>query len=224
MLYIAHRINTSAALRDLPCEYGVELDLRDHGERIVLQHDPYVRDQAEDFEAYLQNYRHGLMILNVKSERIEWRVLELVRNYGVQDYFFLDSSFPMIRQLIKAGERRMAVRFSEYEPLESALALAGQIDWVWVDCFNDLPLTPQNYAELKRHFRLCIVSPELQGRAVDSIADYAGKLAGYEVDAICTKRPDLWQKAFADLADSSSRLRTESSLAEPDARFRVHTA
>lgn len=191
MQFIAHRINTVAQLRQVPVEYGVELDLRDRGDRLILQHDPF--GDGEDFERYLEHYRHGLMILNVKSERIEHRVLDAVRAAGVSNYFFLDCSFPMIRTLVRAGERRIAVRFSEYEPVESALALAGQVDWVWVDCFTRQPLDDRTYGLLKPHFKLCAVSPELQGRDVATIADYRRQLADYPVDAVCTKRPDLWQ-------------------------------
>lgn len=191
MQYIAHRINTIAQLRQTPVEYGVELDLRDRGERLILQHDPF--GDGEDFEEYLKHYRHGLMILNIKSERIEHRVLEAVRGAGIANYFFLDCSFPMIRSLVKTGEHRIAVRFSEYEPVESALALAGQVEWVWVDCFSRQPLDDRTYELLKAHFKLCAVSPELQGRDVATIADYRRELAAYPVDAVCTKRPDLWQ-------------------------------
>lgn len=191
MQYIAHRINTIAQLHKVPVGYGVELDLRDRGERLILQHDPF--GDGEDFEEYLKHYRHGLMILNIKSERIEHRVLEAVRGAGVSSYFFLDCSFPMIRSLVQAGERRIAVRFSEYEPVESALALAGQVEWVWVDCFTRQPLDDRTYGLLKSHFKLCAVSPELQGRDAATIADYRRQLAAYPVDAVCTKRPDLWQ-------------------------------
>lgn len=193
MHYIAHRINTAQQLAAVPTQYGVELDLRDRGERLILQHDPFA--DGEDFATYLQQYRHGTLILNIKSERIEHRVLDAVRAAGITDYFFLDSSFPMIRTLVKAGEHRIAVRFSEYEPVESALALAGQVDWVWVDCFQKLPFDDRTYGLLKPHFKLCAVSPELQGRDVNTIADFRRQLADYPVDAVCTKRPDLWQLA-----------------------------
>src|SRR5215813_649397 len=102
MLYIAHRINTVEQLKQVPVECGVELDLRDSGDRLILQHDPF--STGEDFEEYLHHWRHRLMILNIKSERIEHRVLELIKQFAVRDYFFLDSSFPMIRQLVKLGE------------------------------------------------------------------------------------------------------------------------
>jgi hypothetical protein len=194
MQYIAHRVNSIEKLRETPTEYGVELDLRDRGDRLILQHDPF--SDGEDFEHYLRHYQHGPLILNVKSERIEQRVLELVRRANVRDYFFLDCSFPMIRALVREGEHRIAVRFSEFEPVESALALAGQVDWVWIDCFTRMPLDGRTYALLKQHFKLCAVSPELQGRDPRTIADYAQELAPFDVDAVCTKRPDLWQAAI----------------------------
>jgi hypothetical protein len=135
------------------------------------------------------------LILNIKSERIEHRVLELVRRANVRDYFFLDCSFPMIRALVREGEQRIAVRFSEFEPVESALSLAGQVEWAWVDCFTRMPLDERTYSLLKQHFKLCAVSPELQGRDVATIADYANELSRFPIDAVCTKRPDLWQAA-----------------------------
>lgn len=193
MHFIRHRVNTIAQLCDVPPEYGVEIDLRDRGERLILQHDPF--SDGEDFETWLTHYRHGLLILNIKSERIEPRVLDLITRHGVKDYFFLDCSFPMTRAMVKQGERRIAVRFSESEPIESCLALAGQVKWVWVDCFTKMPLTPDSYHRLKQHFHLCAVSPELQGRPVETIPEYAAQLAPYPVDAVCTKRPDLWRKA-----------------------------
>jgi hypothetical protein len=190
MLTIAHRVNTVAQLRQTPVEYGVELDLRDRGDRLILQHDPF--QDGEDFEDYLEHYRHGLMILNIKSERIEHRVLKLIQLAGIRDYFFLDSSFPMIRTLVREGEHRVAVRFSEFEPVEGALALAGQVEWVWVDCFTKMPLDARTYGLLKKHFKLCMVSPELQGRDVATIAEFRQQLSAFPVDAVCTKRPDLW--------------------------------
>jgi hypothetical protein len=194
MLYVAHRINTVAQLQAVPPDQGVEIDLRDSGDRLILRHDPF--GDGEEFSAWLDHYRHALLILNIKSEQIEQRVLRLVRERGIENYFLLDCSFPMIRRLIGQGERRIAVRFSEYEPLESALALAGQVAWAWVDCFTRLPFAPASYERLKASFMLCAVSPELQGRPVESIAEYAEQLRPYPVDAVCTKRPDLWQAAM----------------------------
>jgi len=197
MKFIQHRVNTVEQLLGVPPEYGVELDLRDRGERLILVHDPF--QDGEDFRPYLREYRHGTMILNVKSERIEPRVLEELEAAGtVGDYFFLDCSFPMIRQLVARGEHRIAVRFSEYEPIEGPLALAGQVDWVWVDCFTRLPLDDATYARLSESFKICIVSPELEGHELGRIPEFVGQLAPYAIDAVCTKRPDLWKEALEE--------------------------
>lgn len=187
MNFIAHRVNTINELKDLPSNLGVELDLRDYGGRLIIQHDPF--KDGEDFEEYLKFYKHGTMILNVKSERIEHRILELITKFGVKDYFFLDSSFPMIHLLSSKGERNIALRFSEFEGLDTILSMQGRVNWVWVDCFTRLPIDIDSFKILKNAgYQLCLVSPELQGRP-DDIFIYKDYLAkqGIIFDAICTK-------------------------------------
>lgn len=187
MQYIAHRINTIEELKQIPKEYGVELDLRDYGERLILQHDPF--KDGEDFEEYLKHYNHGTMILNIKSERIEHKVLELIQKYNIKKYFFLDSSFPMIYLLCKSGEKNIALRFSEFEGIDTILNMKGKVEWIWVDCFTKLPITAENYKLLKEHgFKFCLVSPELQGQN-EKLASYKQYLQneGIVFDAICTK-------------------------------------
>ncbi len=195
MHYIAHRINSLEELRALPREYGVELDIRDFGDGLVLSHDPFV--DGEPLEPYLAEYQHGTLILNIKSERVEHRVLELLQKYQLQDYFFLDSSFPMIYLLSKQGEKRMALRFSQFEGMDTLKAMQGKVDWVWVDCFTELPLTQALYQEIKAlGYKLCLVSPELQGRAEDleKYRDYL-RSEGIVFNAICTKHYNIerWQ-------------------------------
>ena len=147
MQYIAHRVNTVKKLLSTPIEYGVEVDLRDYGDRLILQHDPFKK--GEDFEEYLKFFNHGTMILNIKSERIEHKVLELLLKYNIQNYFFLDCSFPMINLLINQGEKKIALRFSEFETLDNILKLKKKIKWVWIDCFSKLPINRDSYKLLK---------------------------------------------------------------------------
>jgi len=188
MLYCCHRINTIGELKTIPPAYGIELDLRDNltGE-IYIAHDPFVT--GELFEDFLQFYNHAFIILNIKSERIEYRVLELLHKYSVGRYFFLDSSFPMIYKLSGEGEKNIAIRFSEYEGLDTVLAMKGRIEWVWVDCFTKNPLTKENYAILKAAgYKLCFVSPELQNQP-DKIDEYKVYFENNQIvlDMVCTK-------------------------------------
>ena len=190
MLKIQHRINTIEDLKLHSNKVGVELDLRYHEDRIILHHDPFV--SGEDFESYLQQFNLDFIILNIKSEGIEEKVLNLVEKYNIKDYFFLDVSIPFMIKYIKKGWRKFAIRYSEFEPLELVRQFEGKVDWVWVDCFNELPLDESSYLYLKKHFKICIVSPELQSHPIDKISEYKEKLMSMDIDAVCTKRPDLW--------------------------------
>lgn len=188
MEYIAHRINTVKELKSIPNEYGVEIDLRDYKDELVLQHDPFL--SGEKFEDFLKCYNHGTLILNIKSERIEHKVLELIKKYNIKKYFFLDSSFPMIYLLShKYDEKNIALRFSEFEKLDTVFEMKDKVNWVWVDCFTKLPIDKEIYKKLKEFdFKLCLVSPELQGRQED-IENYKQFLKTNHInfDAICTK-------------------------------------
>lgn len=197
MKLIAHRRNTIEQLRATPVAYGVEVDIRSHGEQLIIHHDAL--QAGESFDAWIAAYRHGTLILNVKEEGLEAPLLALMRKHGIDDFFFLDQSFPFLVKWSKAGERRCAVRVSEYESVDTALTLAGKVDWVWVDCFTHFALSGSDAQRLREAgFKLCLVSPELQGRAAEpEIAQLAALLAerGIIADAVCTKRPDLWQGA-----------------------------
>jgi hypothetical protein len=187
MHFIVHRVNTIKDLINTPAEYGVEVDLRDFGKKIILQHDPF--KDGETFEEYLRNYNHGTMILNIKSEGIETKVLKLIKQYNVKNYFFLDCSFPMINFLSSKGERNIAMRFSEFEGIDTISSMSKKVDWIWVDCFSRLPITAQNYKILKDHkYKLCLVSPELQDQD-QKLETYKNHLQkeGIIFDAICTK-------------------------------------
>lgn len=192
MEMIAHRVNTIQQLKNTPTKYGVELDLRDFDNRLILQHDPF--KDGEDFEKYLEYYQHGTMILNMKSEGIEFHILELLREHKIQNYFFLDSSFPMIYLLSIKGENNIALRFSEFEKLDTILSMKDKVKWVWTDCFTVSPITKENSETLKSAgLKICLVSPELQNRKND-IEDYIEFVTNQDikVDAVCTKFPELW--------------------------------
>ena len=192
MEFIAHRINKKEELEKVSREYGVEIDLRDNIDgTIYINHDPFVL--GENFENYLKEYNHGTMILNIKSERIELKILELLKKYNIKNYFFLDSSFPMIKLLSDKGEKNIALRYSEYEGLDTLEKMQGKVDWVWVDCFTKLPIDNKIYRKIKdMGYKLCLVSPELQGQP-EKIELYAKQIKGekIEFDAICTKEYNM---------------------------------
>jgi len=195
MKLISHRRNLRAELAATPTRYGVEVDIRSRGEKLIIHHDAFV--DGESFDDWIAGYRHGTLILNVKEEGLEARLIALMQQHGIEDWFFLDQSFPFVIKWSRAGERRCAVRVSEFESVDTALTLAGKVEWVWVDCFTHFPLSRADADRLQgAGFKLCLVSPELQGRPADTdIPELIALLAerGIVADAVCTKRPDLWE-------------------------------
>lgn len=195
MKLIAHRRNTLSELLATPTAYGIEVDIRSYGDKLVMHHDPFI--EGESFDAWIAAYNHDTLILNVKEEGLEARLIDLMRSHSIEDYFFLDQSFPFLVKWAKAGERRCAARVSEFESVETALSLTGKINWVWVDCFTHFALSYEDAKRLKKAgFKLCLVSPELQGRHAETeIPLLVALLAERDIhaDAICTKRQDLWE-------------------------------
>lgn len=196
MKLISHRRNTIAELNATPTKYGVEVDIRSCGELLIIHHDPFV--PGESFDAWLAVYQHSTLILNVKEEGLEARLISLMESRGIEDYFFLDQSFPFLIKWSNSGVNRCAARVSEFESIETALTLAGKVDWIWVDCFNRFPLSKTDAARLRTAgFKLCLVSPELQGRNAETeIPELIRLLDSLDItaDAVCTKRPDLWEQ------------------------------
>lgn len=187
---IIHRVNTIKKLKSLNKPFGVEVDLRNHNNDIILHHEPYV--VGENFDTFLNHFELDFIILNIKSEGIEEEVLRLVKKNNVPDYFFLDTSIPFMVKYINKGFRKFAVRFSEYETLDFVLNFKGKVEWVWVDCFNKMPLDEKTYNILKKQFKICLVSPELQGHSLSRVKEFKTKTNKFDIEAVCTKRPDLW--------------------------------
>lgn len=204
MKIIAHRINDPRHLADLPPDFGAEIDVRYHEDELVLAHDPFGHHRAPlaTLDEFCRGWHHaGPLILNIKSEGIEQRCIDVMARHGVRDWFFLDLSMPYFvrfaeraaRREAGFGPERLAVRFSEREAIEYALGFAGAAGWVWVDCFARLPLDGETCAQLvAAGFRICVVSPELQGHSLQRIQHAVRQCAALPVAAVCTKHPQLW--------------------------------
>jgi len=198
MKLIAHRRNTVEELLATPRSLGVEVDIRSKGNTLITQHEPYT--PGTDFHDWLEAFNHKTLILNVKEEGLEERLLELMDERGLEDFFFLDQSFPHLVKWAKSGEHRCGVRVSEYESIQTAFALRGFCKWIWVDCFSKFPLAREEADRLKgAGFLLCLASPELHGgdahRLIPAMRAELVRV-GVEVDAVCSKLPHLWQESI----------------------------
>jgi hypothetical protein len=164
MEIVIHRVNQLSVLRELPLRFGAEIDLRADGSTLVLNHDPF--RGGERFVDWLECYQHGLLVLNIKEAGIESEVIRLVEARGVQSFFLLDVEFPYLYRASRQGERRIAMRYSEDEAIETVLNYRTRVDWVWIDTNTRLPLDTGIVAALAG-FNTCLVCPERWGRPHD---------------------------------------------------------
>ncbi|MDB3945462.1 hypothetical protein N9444_06095 [Gammaproteobacteria bacterium] len=181
-------MNTIDQLQATPAEYGIEVDIRAFGSEIVLHHDPFV--PGESFTKFLDAYHHAFIILNIKCEGIEKDVIKFVEERGIQEYFLLDVTTPFIIKLIDQGVTKIAVRYSEVESIETCWNFRGLVDWVFVDNITHLPTDDECFARLRKHFHLCIVSPELLNRP--EIEQTKILIKSNPVDAVLTDDINKW--------------------------------
>lgn len=194
MIIVKHRQNRVADLKNVPNRMGVEVDLRSMNGELILAHDAF--DDGEKFEDWLKLYGHELLILNVKEDGLEDLIVDLLRINDVKNYFFLDQPFPTLVKSI-SKKIKVSARISEYERISWNNGFIPH--WLWIDSFTGswehlelfLESTPS------REVRICVVSPELQGRNSQSEVDEIKSIFqkhGTKPSAVCTKDPSLWEK------------------------------
>ena len=199
MKIIHHRCNTIEKLKSTPAQYGVEVDIRTDGKHLIVHHDPFTPGIL--FNDWIAHYNHGILTLNVKESGLEAALNQVMQAHSIKNYFFLDQPFPCLVGSANRGEKQCALRISEYEPIEMALQFAGKLDWVWVDCFTHFPLSNEDFMKLKNApFKIYLVSPELQRRNPETEIGIMAEILRQrkiDADAICTKRPDLWERELS---------------------------
>ena len=138
MKVIVHRVNNSSKLLTIPKKYGIEIDVRDYKNKLILNHDPFKK--GEYLDKFLKLYNHDVLIINVKSEFIEFEILKILKKYKIKNYFFLDSSYPVIINLLKKKIKKFAIRVSDYESFENVYKIHPNCKWIWLEIFKKINL------------------------------------------------------------------------------------
>ena len=206
MIIIKHRVNTLEDLKKVKKGEGAEIDIRYHEDELILHHDPFCHHKGRHLllKEFLSSWEsEAPLILNIKTEGVETKCIEIMNKFDVPNWFFLDLSMPyfvkfsnlaLSKKITGFSQENLAVRFSEHEPLEYALSFSNKSDWIWVDCFSHLPLNEKSYFKIKEaNFKICLVSPELQGHKKGNIKEFKSAISNMEIEAVCTKFPELWK-------------------------------
>jgi len=158
MIIIKHRVNTIKDLKKTDKNFGVEIDLRSNQSDVYLHHDPFKK--GELFDKWVRSFKHKMLILNVKEEGLEDKILKILKKNKIKKFFFHDQTFSSL--LKNMTKTHVSIRYSEYESLQKTNYLFKKIKWIWIDNFNKIKLEKKFYQELKKNkVKICLVSPEL---------------------------------------------------------------
>ena len=94
----------------------------------ITNHNPFKK--GDNLVDYLDEYHHGTLVLNIKETGIETTVLEEVQKRNIKSYFLLDVEMPYLIKAFIKNEKNLAVRFSEYEPIENVVIFKNNFNWI----------------------------------------------------------------------------------------------
>ena len=182
MEIIVHRINKIKELKKIPTNFGVEIDIRSHKSKLILNHEPY--KSGDSLDIFLNNYKHGTLILNIKEAGIEDDVIKKFKTKKLNHFYQMQSFHTFLRVLKK--QKNIAIRFSEKESIDNAKYVINKFKWIWIDTLTKLPLKQKNINVLKK-FKTCLVCPERWGRPKDiDIYKKKMKRLNFKPDAVMT--------------------------------------
>ena len=189
---IAHRINKINQLKDVSKHFGIEADVRDFKNKIILSHDPH--KSGEELKHFIKQTKKTIF-LNIKSSGLIDKILPLLKKKKV---YFLDLSFSEIYYLItKNLSKNIILRYSILERFDLKNKYYKKIEWIWYDYFDYKKITKKDYLYFKKFKKkICIVSPELLGQSESDVLNYINFLNKnkIKIEAVCTKThyDSLW--------------------------------
>lgn len=193
MIKIIHRINSVKKLKKIDNNHGIEIDVRSFNKNLILNHDPF--KNGDLLKNWIKFYNHKLLIVNIKEEGLEYQILKILNKYKIKNYFFLDQTFPFLVKFSHRMKKNCAFRLSDYESISTIKKIKDKIKWVWIDFFENFYFDKKDFEFLKKNkLKICLVSPELKNLSSKKIKIMKNiiKKNNIKVDAICTKKPNLW--------------------------------
>lgn len=185
--------------RSLINGFGVETDVRDYKGELVIAHDiPQGNEiKLENFlnllKDNLKNNDNLIIALNIKADGLSYKLMNLLKNFDQNDYFFFDMSTPDMKNY-SDNKQIFFTRMSNEEPISPFFNKAYG---VWLDSFSkkiwyNLKLINKIINEKK----VCIVSPELHGYDYLELWDMIFPIKDNPNLYLCTDLPIKAKKFF----------------------------
>jgi hypothetical protein len=160
MIPIIHRINDPQELKIINPTYGVEIDVRMDNNKLILAHD--LNKSFFDFSDFTECYNHSLLVVNIKESGIEDIVINELAKRKISNFFLLDIEFPYLYKHYQSIGNLLSIRFSKLESIESAKYFSNKVDWLWVDTYDEFPISDE-ISKVMKNFKIILVSPSRWG-------------------------------------------------------------
>lgn len=205
MKIIAHRgfwkteseKNTMKALtRAVENGYGFETDFRDCGGNVLISHNPPKGTEITAdsvFKMYRDAGSNEPLALNIKADGLQDMMKDLLKKYGITNYFFFDMS---VCDTVIYVEKKLQIasRLSEFE---KDMPFYKDSEVVWIDYFNNDGPTIQKVKQTLQDKKIaCVVSPELHKRPHSMIWQQLLQLKDEPNLYLCTDLPDKAKEFF----------------------------
>jgi len=141
--------------------FGIETDIRDSLEQLVISHDiPTGTEMSlSDFIAIIIDHdTQSTLALNIKSDGLAKNITSILSEAPLTNYFLFDMSVPDIKSYIYEN----LPFFTRVSEEEKSPAFRKQANGVWLDSFVEEGvnlMVMEKYLDIGK--KVCIVSPEL---------------------------------------------------------------
>ncbi len=178
--------------------YGIETDVRDLDNQLVISHTPPGSD-ALKLDILLTQIRRSITLrsplaINIKSSGLAVSLKKLLNQHKINDYFVFDMAIPDTIEYLQLG-LNVFLRLSEYEPLPDLDGYQG----IWIDQFHSQWFDQVLVNTLLEAGKsICFVSPELHNHHQQRLWDFIKEYKTNDKVLVCTDYPDQLK---ADLND-----------------------
>ena len=185
--------------RSIDAGYGVEIDIRDAKNELIVSHDVPAHDSIK-FSKHLEldAAKTAIWAVNIKADGIGNMLAEELGKKSIVNYFAFDMSIP---EMYVYSLKKIKF-FTSVSDLCKTPVLLDEASGVWLDSFNGLWYDKNlitKYLLLGK--KVCVVSEELHGRSYERQWHLLKEICDHTLSAnimICTDFPDSAKEYFDD--------------------------
>lgn len=194
-----HEKNSAEAIqRSFQKGFGIETDIRDSLNNLVISHNPPTGNEIrfEEMLSYHQQINSRLFLaLNIKSAGLQQASKKLIEQFNIDNYFLFDMSLPDTLDYLRFGLKV----FTRQSDEESDCLFYDRAEGVWMDAFHSDwydELTIGHHLDAGK--KVCLVSPELHQRKHLPLWDKLSRMSisNHPELMLCTDYPNEANQHF----------------------------